>query len=232
MVSEASRGPGAALRRATEQCGASTSGPGSRSKKSLHASEQDRPDIARRRVRWKQHQGRLDPKRLVFIDETWAKTNMTRRHGRCARGTRLIAKVPHGKWRTLTFLAALRCDRITAPCVIDGPINGASFRAYVEQFLVPTLAAGDVVVMDNLGSHKGAAVRRLIRSVGAKLFFLPRYSPDLNPIEQVFSKLKTLLRKTDPRTIEDTWRNIGKLLDQFSQTECANYLINAGYAPT
>jgi len=157
---------------------------------------------------------------------------MTRRHGRCARGTRLIAKVPHGKWRTLTFLAALRCDRITAPCVIDGPINGASFRAYVEQFLVPTLAAGDVVVMDNLGSHKGAAVRRLIRSVGAKLFFLPRYSPDLNPIEQVFSKLKTLLCKTDPRTIEDTWRNIGKLLDQFSQTECANYLVNAGYAPT
>jgi transposase len=214
------------------RCGGSISAPGSRSKKSLHASEQDRPDIARRRARWKQHQGRLDPKRLVFIDETWAKTNMTRRHGRCARGTRLVAKVPHGKWRTLTFLAALRCDRITAPCVIDGPINGASFRAYVEQFLVPTLAAGDVVVMDNLGSHKGAAVRRLIRSAGAKLFFLPRYSPDLNPIEQVFSKLKTLLRKTDPRTIEDTWRNIGKLLDQFPQTECANYLVNAGYAPT
>ena len=120
-------------------------------------------------------------------DETWAKTNMTRRHGHCRRGARLVAKVPHGRWRTLTFLAALRHDRITAPCVIDGPINGASFRAYIEQFLVPTLSPGDVVVMDNLGSHKGKAVRHLIRSAGAKLFFLPRYSPDLNPIEQVFA---------------------------------------------
>ena len=166
----------------------------------------------------------------MFIDETWAKTNMTRRHGRCARGARLVAKVPHGRWRTLTFLAALRCDRITAPCVIDGPINGISFRAYVEQFLVPTLSAGDIVIMDNLGSHKGQAVRRLIRSAGAKLFFLPRYSPDLNPIEQVFSKLKTLLRKADPRTIEATWKQIGALLDRFTSQECANYLTNAGYA--
>ena len=201
-------------------------------KKSLHASEQDRADIARRRERWKKYQGRLDAKRLVFIDETWAKTNMTRRHGRCARGTRLVAKVPQARWRTLTFLAALRCDRITAPCVIDGPINGASFRAYVEQFLVPTLSRGDVVIMDNLGSHKGQAVRRLIRAAGAKLFFLPRYSPDLNPIEQVFSKLKTLLRKADPRTTEDTWRRIGSLLDHFTAEECANYLANAGYAST
>src|SRR3979490_2035617 len=120
---------------------------GSHSKKSLHASEQDRADVARRRARWKMYQGRLDPKRLVFIDETWAKTNMTRRSGRCARGARLVAKVPHGRWHTLTFLAALRCDRIAAPCVIDGPINGTSFRAYIEQFLVPTLAAGDIVVM-------------------------------------------------------------------------------------
>jgi transposase len=199
-------------------------------KKSLHASEQDRPDVAQRRLRWKKHQGRLDPRRLVFIDETWAKTNMTRRHGRCVRGTRLIAKVPHGRWRTLTFLAALRCDRIAAPCVIDGPINGTSFRAYVEQFLVPTLSAGDIVIMDNLGSHKGHAVRQLIRAAGAKLFFLPRYSPDLNPIEQVFSKLKTLLRKADPRTTEATWRQIGTLLDCFTPEECANYLVNAGYA--
>ena len=178
------------------------------------------------------HQGRLNPKRLVFLDETWAKTNMTRRHGRCARGARLVAKVPHGRWRTLTFLAALRHDRITAPCVIDGPINSTSFRAYVEQFLVPTLSPGDVVVMDNLGSHKGQAVRRLIRAAGGKLFFLPRYSPDLNPIEQVFAKLKTLLRKTDPRSIEDTWRGIGNLLDGFTPQECANYLANAGYAST
>jgi transposase len=143
---------------------------------------------------------RLEAKRLVFIDETWAKTNMTRRHGRCARGTRLVARVPQARWRTLTFLAALRCDRIVAPCVIDGPINGTSFRAYVEQCLVPALSRGDVVIMDNLGSHKGQAVRRAIRAAGAKLFFLPRYSPDLNPIEQVFSKLKTLLRKVEPRT--------------------------------
>ncbi|MGD9615135.1 MAG: transposase, partial [Alphaproteobacteria bacterium] len=128
--------------------------------------------------------------------------------------------------------AALRCDRITAPCVIDGPINGASFRAYVEQFLAPTLNRGDVVIMDNLGSHKGQAVRRLIRAAGAKLFFLPRYSPDLNPIEQVFAKLKTLLRKADPRTTDATWRQIGSLLDHFSAQECANYLANAGYAST
>ena len=166
----------------------------------------------------------------MFIDETWAKTNMTRRSGRCARGARLVAKVPHGRWRTLTFLAALHCDRIAAPCVIDGPINGTSFRAYVDQFLVPTLTAGDVVIMDNLGSHKSQAVRQLIRAAGAKLFFLPRYSPDLNPIEQVFSKLKTLLRKTDPRTTETTWQNIGALLDCFTPQECANYLVNAGYA--
>jgi transposase len=168
----------------------------------------------------------------VFIDETWAKTNMTRRHGRCARGARLVAKVPHGRWRTLTFLAALRCDRIDAPCVLDGPINGVSFRAYVEQFLVPTLGPGDVVIMDNLGSHKGQAIRRMIRAASAKLFFLPRYSPDLNPIEQVFSKLKTLLRKADPRTVEDTWKQIGSLLDLFTPQECANYLVNAGYAST
>ena len=161
---------------------------------------------------------------------------MTRRHGRCRRGARLVAKVPHGRWRTLTFLAALRHDRITAPCVIDGPINGASFRAYIEQFLVPTLSPGlspgDVVVIDNLGSHKAKAVHHLIRSAGAKLFFLPRYSPDLNPIEQVFAKLKTLLRKTDPRTIEATWRGIGRLLGHFTPQECANYLANAGYAST
>ena len=155
---------------------------------------------------------------------------MTRRHGRCARGARLIAKVPQGRWRTLTFLAALRCDRIEAPCVIDGPINGLSFRAYVEQFLVPTLRVGDIVIMDNLGSHKGQVVRDLIHAAGAKLFFLPRYSPDLNPIEQVFSKLKTLLRKADPRTIETTWRQIGALLGSFTPQECANYLVNSGYA--
>ena len=186
--------------------------------------------MARRRAQWKKYQGRLDPARLVFIDETWAKTNMTRTHGRAPRGERLVAKAPHGRWRTLTFLAALRNDRIEAPCVIDGPINGESFLAYVEQVLVPALKLGDIVVIDNLGSHKGKAVRRAIRAAGAKLFFLPPYSPDLNPIEQVFAKLKTLLRKTDPRTIEAAWRGIGGLLDRFSPQECANYLANAGYA--
>ena len=199
-------------------------------KKSLHAAEQDRADVARRRAQWKKYQGRLDPKRLVFIDETWAKTNMTRRHGRAPRGARLVAKVPHGHWRTLTFLAALRCDRLEAPCVIDGPINGESFLAYVEQLLVPTLKPGDIVIMDNLGSHKRQAIRRAIRTAGAKLFFLPPYSPDLNPIEQVFAKLKTLLRKAAERTIEATWRRIGHLLGDFTPAECANYLKNAGYA--
>jgi transposase len=186
--------------------------------------------VARRRVRWRKHQSQVDPRRLVFIDETWAKTNMTRTHGRCRRGQRLVAKVPHGHWRTLTFLAALRADRIDAPCVLDGPINGPSFKAYVEQLLVPTLKPGDVVIMDNLGSHKGPAIRQALRAAGAKLFFLPPYSPDLNPIEQVFSKLKALLRKADERSIEATWKRIGSLLDGFSPAECANYLTNAGYA--
>ncbi len=155
---------------------------------------------------------------------------MTRTHGRCAKGQRLVAKAPFGKWRTLTFLAALRCDGLTAPCVIDGPINGVVFRAYVEQALVPTLKPGDLVVMDNLGSQKRQGVRKAIRAAGAKLFFLPPYSPDLNPIEQAFAKMKTLLRKPDARTIDDTWRQIGALLDRFTAAECANYFTNAGYA--
>jgi len=154
---------------------------------------------------------------------------MTRTHGRAPRGQRLVAKAPHGRWRTLTFLAALRSDRIEAPCVIDGPINGQSFLAYVEQILVPALRPGDIVVIDNLGSHKGKAVRRAIRAAGAKLFFLPPYSHDLNPIEQFFSKLKTLLRKAAERTVEATWRRIGTILQDFTSQECANYLANAGY---
>ena len=138
--------------------------------------------------------------------------------------------MPQGRWRTFTFLAALRYNRIDAPCVIDGPINGLSFLAYVEQVLLPTLSVGDIVIMDNLGSHKRPVIRRLIRAAGAKLFFLPPYSPDLNPIEQVFAKLKTLLRKADERTVEATWRRIGSLLDCFTPNECANYLKNSGYA--
>ena len=155
---------------------------------------------------------------------------MTRLRGWAPRGRRLVAKVPQGRWRTLTFLAALRQDQIAAPCVIDGPINGESFLAYVEQVLVPALQPGDIVIIDNLGSHKGKAVRHAIRSAGAKLFFLPPYSPDLNPIEQAFAKLKTLLRKAAERTVEDTWKRIGALLQAFTSQECANYLKNAGYA--
>jgi transposase len=155
---------------------------------------------------------------------------MTRTHGQCARGQRLVAKAPFGRWRTLTFLAALRCNGLTAPCVIDGPINSASFHAYVEQGLVPTLGPGDIVVMDSLGSHKSRAVRAAIRAAKAKLFFLPAYSPDLNPIEQASAKLKTLLRKADARTIDETWQTIGTLLDCSTPTECANYFKNAGYA--
>ena len=155
---------------------------------------------------------------------------MTRTHGRAPCGERLVAKVPHGHWQTLTFLAALRHDRITAPCVFDGPINGESFLAYVNQILVPTLQPGDIVILDNLGSHKGRTVRAAIRAAGARLFFLPPYSPDLNPIEQVFAKLKTLLRKAAERTVEATWKRIGSLLGHFPPDECANYFRNAGYA--
>ena len=165
----------------------------------------------------------------MFVDETWAKTNMTRTHGRALRGQRLVARVPHGRWTTMTFLAALRSDRIDAPCVIDGPINGNIFRAWAEQFLVPTLQPGDIVVLDNLGSHKGAAVRRAIRKAGAHLLFLPPYSPDLNPIEMMFAKLKTLLRKADERSIHAVWNRIGDLLHHFSPSECENYLRHAGY---
>ena len=168
----------------------------------------------------------------MFIDETWAKTNMTRTHGWAPRGERLIAKVPHGKWKTTTFLAALRHDRIDAPCLFDGPINGRRFLAYVEQALVPTLKPGDVVVLDNLGSHKGKAVRQAIRKVGARLIFLPKYSPDLNPIEQVFAKLKTLLRKKAAQTVDAICNAIAELLSTFTSQECANYLVNAGYAST
>ena len=157
---------------------------------------------------------------------------MIRSHGRCPGGQRLIDKAPHGHWNTMTFLAALRHDRIEAPCVFNGAINGERFRAYVEQALVPTLNKGDVVVMDNLSSHKSQPVRQAIRKAGAHLLFLPKYSPDLNPIEQVFAKLKALLRKAAERTAETVTQRIGQLLDDFPPHECANYLANAGYAST
>ena len=152
--------------------------------------------------------------------------------GWALRGRRLSARVPYGHWKTMTFLAALRCDCIDAPCVFDGPINGVSFMTYVEQFLVPTLRPGDIVILDNLGSHKGKAVRRAVRAAGARLLFLPPYSPDLNPIEQVFAKLKYLMRKAAERTFDTTWKRIGQLLDCFKPDECQRYLAHAGYAST
>jgi transposase len=168
----------------------------------------------------------------VFVDETWASTNMAPIRGWGPRGKKLIGKTPHGHWRTMTFIAALRSDRIDAPYVLDTPINGQLFTAWVEQCLVPTLSPGDVVILDNLSSHKRPAVRQAIRRAGARLLFLPPYSPDLNPIEQVFAKLKHLLRKAAERTVEATWQRIGSLLDAFPPHECANYLRNSGYAST
>ena len=165
----------------------------------------------------------------MFIDETWAKTNMAPLRGWGPRGERVRAKAPFGRWQTMTFIAALRCDRIDAPCLFDGPINGETFLAYVRQFLVPTLSAGDVVIMDNLGSHKGKAVRNAIRAAGARLIFLPKYSPDLNPIEQVFSKLKHMLRKAQARSYDALLTATAELLDTYSPNECANYVRNSGY---
>jgi transposase len=166
----------------------------------------------------------------VFIDETWTKTNMTRLYGWAPRGRRLVAKIPHGHWKTATFLAALRNDRIDAPCVFDGPINGERFLAYVEQFLVPTLKRNDIVVLDNLGSHKGKAVRNSIKAAGARLLFLPKYSPDLNPIEQLFAKIKGFVRKAAPRTLDAVSDAIAQALTTIPPDECANYLTGPGYA--
>ena len=191
--------------------------------------EQTRPDVARRRARWKAYQGRVAPQRLVFIDETWVKTNMAPLRGWGPKGRRLKAYAPYGHWKTLTFIAALRHDRIDAPWVIDGPINGESFRVYIESVLVPTLRPGDIVIMDNLGSHRSHAVRRAIRAAGARLLFLPKYSPDLNPIEQFFAKLKHWLRKAAQRSSDAVCDAIGHILKTVSSTECSNYFENSGY---
>jgi len=202
------------------------------SKKTLFALEQARSDVAHRRQRWRSWQKRLDPEKLVFIDETWIKTNMAPLRGWGPKGERVRAFAPHGHWRTLTFLGALRCDGLTAPCVFDGPINGECFRAYVEQQLVPVLKPGDIVILDNLGSHKSAALRRIIQGIGARLWYLPPYSPDLNPIEQAFAKIKHWMRVAQKRTLEDTWRHIGDLVATIEPNECSNYFANAGYAST
>jgi transposase len=174
----------------------------------------------------------LDAKRLVFIDETWAKTNMARTRGRSRRGTRLVAKLPYGHWKTTTFVAALRSDGVTAPTVVDGAMNGVTFLAYVRQQLVPTLATGDLVMMDNLAAHKVAGVREAIEAAGAKVVYLPPYSPDLNPIELVFSKLKWLLRSAQARTVDGLHCLLGTLLDHFPPHECQRYLRHCGYNAT
>jgi transposase len=198
-------------------------------KKTAHAIEQGRPDILKRRRAWFEGQLDLDPERLVFIDETWASTSMARRHGRCARGTRLRSGVPHGHWKTTTLVAGLRRSGMVAPWVLDGPINRDAFTTYVRQVLVPELKPGDIVVMDNLSSHKAPAVRQAIEAAGATLLFLPPYSPDFNPIEQAFAKLKAHLRRAAERTIHGLWNTIGHILDLYSPQECANYFANAGY---
>jgi transposase len=182
------------------------------------------------REAWRESQPSLDPTQLVFIDETGATTNMARLRGRCARGQRLVSAIPHGHWKTTTFVAGLRYDGISAPCVIDGPMDGETFLAYVEQFLAPTLAPGQTVFMDNLPAHKVSGVREAIEKTGASLRYLPPYSPDFNPIEQLFAKLKALLRRAAERSVAGLWNRIAGLLDQFPPNECANYFRNAGYA--
>jgi transposase len=180
-------------------------------------------------VQWRRYQRRIDPARLVFIDETCTKTNMAPLRGWAQRGVRLLSKAPYGHWNTMTFIAALHNDRIEAPWLLDGPINGESFRTYVEKVLVPTLRPGELVIMDNLSSHRGLAIRKAIRNAGARLFLLPKYSPDLNPIEQVFAKLKHLLRKAAGRTQQAVCAAIGELLGSYTPEECASYFKNSGY---
>jgi transposase len=197
----------------------------------VRAAEQDRPDVAAARAEWAEGQTDLDPERLVFIDETGTSTNMVRLRGRAPRGERLVGKVPHGHWKTTTFVAALRSTALTAPCVIDGPMNGNAFLAYIEQILAPSLVPSDIVVMDNLSAHKVSGVREAIEATGATLLYLPPYSPDFNPIEQLFAKLKALLRKAAERSVDGLWRRIAELLTAFPPAECSNYFRNAGYAP-
>ena len=174
----------------------------------------------------------MDGSRFVFLDETGLNTKMTRLYGRAPRGERLVAAVPHGHWRTTTFIAGLRQSGVIAPLVLDGPMTGAAFRAYIEQALAPALKPGDVVVMDNLAAHKVAGIEEAIAAAGASLLYLPPYSPDLNPIEQLIAQLKALLRKAAARTKDALWATTDQLLDQILPSECRNYLANSGYEPT
>jgi transposase len=185
--------------------------------------------VKAKRGEWQAAQPALDPEKLVFVDETWASTNVARTHGRCPKGERLVMDVPHGHWQTTTFVSALRATGLTAPMVVDGAMTGDLFAAYVEQQLVPTLRPGDVVVMDNLACHKRPGVRRAIEGAGCELRLLPPYSPDLNPIEKAFSKLKALLRKAAKRSIESLWTYLGQVLGEFGPDECRNYFRSCGY---
>lgn len=198
----------------------------------MRAAEQDRPDVAAKRRRWRSWQRFMDASRFVFLDETGTATNMARRYGRSPSEQRLVAAVPHGHWKTTTFLAGLRQTGIVAPLVLDGPMTGTAFRAYVEQFLVPALEPGDVVVLDNLAAHKVDGIRQAIAAAGASILYLPPYSPDLNPIEQFFAKLKALLRKAAARTKDELWDTIGSLLDTCPAAECSHYLRHCGYGST
>jgi transposase len=188
--------------------------------------------VAAARQDWSEQQPKLELSRLVFIDETWASTSMTRLRGRAKIGQRLMGKTPHGHWKTTTFVAALRCDGVTAPFVIDKAITGDIFRAYVRQFLLPTLRKGDIVIMDNLSAHKVDGIAEAIESAGARVQYLPPYSPDLNPIEMLFAKLKALLRKAKTRSIDSLWQCIGELLDSVTGEECLNYFKHDGYGAT
>ena len=194
--------------------------------------EQDRPDVLKRRLAWFDGQLDLDPAKLIFIDETGLSTKMARLRGRARRGERCRAGVPHGHWKTTTFTGALRLTGMTAPFVYDGAMNGDVFLAYVEQVLAPTLSPGDVVVMDNLPAHKAAGVRDAIETTGAKLMFLPPYSPDFNPIEMAFAKLKAFLRALRPRSFEHVLELVARALPLFTPTECRNYIRHCGYSLT
>lgn len=195
----------------------------------IHAAEQQRPDVQERRAAWVEERLGWDANHLVFIDESGARTNLVRQYGRCLRGRRLVAYAPHGHWKTTTFVVALRAEGLSAPMVLDGAMNGKAFLAYVQQVLVPTLQPDDLVVMDNLSSHKAVGVRQAIEQTGARLMYLPPYSPDLNPIELAFSKLKWLLRSAAERTVDTLWSRLGQLLDAFPPQQCRNYFRHCGY---
>ena len=198
-------------------------------RKTAHAAEQQRADVAAAREAWFEQQLDLDPTKLVFIDETGATTKMARLRGRAPKGQRCVASVPHGHWMTTTFVAGLRIDGVSAPMLLKGPMDGDAFLAYVEQVLAPTLMRGEPVIMDNLPAHKIHGVREAIEGTGAKLRYLPPYSPDFNPIEMAFSKLKAVLRAAAERSMDGLWATIANALDRFKPKECENYFAAAGY---